>query len=394
MGLLSFLRGKDVRRFIKRKDSDAGDAGRALEELRGVLYSELRTSEGAKRQQQRLCGPVVAMTFNFLVAVGIIMANKLVMGKVGFNFPIYLTLIHYSSAWVLLAIFKAFSLLPASPPSKTTPFSSLFSLGVVMAFASGLANTSLKHNSFLTIKLICSVGFYQMAKIAVTPTIVLAEFILFRKTVTFNKILALAVVSVGVAVATVTDLEFNLFGACIAVAWIIPSSINKILWSNLQQQGNWTALALMWKTTPVTIFFLVALMPWLDPPGGFSFVWNLGNSSAVLISALLGFLLQWSGALALGATSATSHVVLGQFKTCVILLGGYVLFDSDPGFVSICGAVTALLGMSVYTSLNLKESQESSSSNQTPKQSSSALKPKSTEDTTEETNVKDDSNVV
>ncbi|XP_058219062.1 nucleotide-sugar uncharacterized transporter 2 isoform X1 [Rhododendron vialii] len=386
MGLLSFLRGKDVRRFIKRKDSDAGDAGRALEELRGVLYSELRTSEGAKRQQQRLCGPVVAMTFNFLVAVGIIMANKLVMGKVGFNFPIYLTLIHYSSAWVLLAIFKAFSLLPASPPSKTTPFSSLFSLGVVMAFASGLANTSLKHNS---------VGFYQMAKIAVTPTIVLAEFVLFRKTVTFNKILALAVVSVGVAVATVTDLEFNLFGACVAVAWIIPSSINKILWSNLQQQGNWTALALMWKTTPVTIFFLVALMPWLDPPGGFSFVWNLGNSSAVLISALLGFLLQWSGALALGATSATSHVVLGQFKTCVILLGGYVLFDSDPGFVSICGAVTALLGMSVYTSLNLKESQESSSSsNQTPKQNSSALKPKSTEDTTEETNVKDDSNAV
>ena len=31
-----------------------------------------------------------------------------------------------------------------------------------------------------------SVGFYQMAKIAVTPTIVLAEFILFRKTI-FNK---------------------------------------------------------------------------------------------------------------------------------------------------------------------------------------------------------------
>ncbi|GFS45175.1 nucleotide/sugar transporter family protein [Actinidia rufa] len=229
-----------------------------------------------------------------------------------------------------------------------------------MAFASGLANTSLQHNS---------VGFYQMAKIAVTPTIVFAEFILFRKTISFNKILALAlvVVSVGVAVATVTDLEFNLFGACIAIAWIIPSAINKILWSNLQQQGNWTALALMWKTTPITIFFLVALVPWLDPPGVSSFEWNLKNSSAVIISAVLGFLLQWSGALALGATSATSHVVLGQFKTCVILLGGYVLFDSDPGFVSICGAVTALCGMSVYTTLNLKKSQESL--NQLPKQS-------------------------
>lgn len=55
--------------------------------------------------------------------------------------------------------------------------------------------------------------------------------------------MALAVVSAGVAVATVTDLEFNLFGALIAIAWIVPSAVNKILWSNLQQQGNWTALA-------------------------------------------------------------------------------------------------------------------------------------------------------
>jgi len=71
------------------------------------------------------------------------------MGKVGFNFPIFLTFVHYITAWVLLAIFKTLSVLPVSPPSKTTPFSSLFALGAVMAFASGLANTSLQYNRFL-----------------------------------------------------------------------------------------------------------------------------------------------------------------------------------------------------------------------------------------------------
>uniref|UniRef100_A0A7N0VL83 Sugar phosphate transporter domain-containing protein n=2 Tax=Kalanchoe fedtschenkoi TaxID=63787 RepID=A0A7N0VL83_KALFE len=352
----------DVRRFIKRKDSDAGEAGRTLEELRGSLYNDMRTSEGAKRQQQRLCGPFVALSFNFMVAIGIIMANKLVMGKVGFNFPICLTLIHYFIAWVLLYIFRVLSLLPVAPPSKSTPYSSIFALGVVMSFSSGLANTSLNYNS---------VGFYQMAKIAVTPTIGLAEFILIRKKISSNKVIALVVVSVGVAIATVTDLEFNLFGACIAIAWIIPSAINKILWSHLQQQSNWTALALMWKTTPITIFFLAALMPILDPPGMLSFNWDLQNSSAVLISALLGFLLQWSGALALGATSATSHVVLGQFKTCVILLGGYVIFDSDPGILSILGALLALCGMTAYTLLSIKESKDN--------QTLPSAKPKSTE---------------
>ncbi|GAB2284795.1 hypothetical protein Dimus_019248 [Dionaea muscipula] len=368
---------KDARKYIKRKDSDAGEAGKALEEFRGYLYNDISTSESGRRMQQRVCGPVVAMTFNFMVAVGIILTNKMVMGKVGFNFPIFLTLIHYSVAWMLMAILKALSWIPITPPSKsTTPFSSLFTLGVVMAFATGLANTSLNHNS---------VGFYQMAKIAVTPTIVLSEFILFRKTSSCNKVLALALVSVGVAVATVTDLEFNLFGACIAVAWIIPSAVNKILWSNLQQQSNWTAMALMWKTTPVTIFFLVALMPWLDPPGVLSFPWDLSNSCAVLSSAALAFLLQWSGALALGATSATAHVILGQFKTCVILLGGYLLFKSDPGALSLCGAVAALGGMLVYTSLSLKESSESAPKPSQTQTSSAPLKPKSDVETASST---------
>eukprot|EP00249_Psilotum_nudum_P014052 c24639_g1_i1 orf=204-914(-) len=197
-----------------------------------------------------------------------------------------------------------------------------------------------------------------MAKIAVTPTIVIAELIFIGKRVSFQKALSLAAVSVGVAIATVTDLQFNLFGALVAVAWIIPSSTNKILWSNLQQQENWTALALMWRTTPITVFSLVVLIPWLDPPGLMAFDWNFCNTVAIFLSALLGFLLQWSGALALGATSATTHVVLGQFKTCVILLGGFLLFHSNPGVKSLCGATIALIGMAVYTYLNLRDGNE------------------------------------
>ncbi|THF99996.1 hypothetical protein TEA_017534 [Camellia sinensis var. sinensis] len=327
-----------------------GKKGRALEELRASLFGKLRLFGSSKQQQ---LGPTAALTFNFLVSVSIILMNKLVLGKVGFNYPIFLTFIHYICSWLLMAILKALSILSVSPPSKSTKYSSLFSLGIVMSLSTGLANVSLKYNS---------VGFYQMAKIAVTPTIVLAELILFRKRVSFQKVLALTVVSIGVAVATVTDLQFHFFGACIAVAWIIPSAVNKIMWSNLQQQQNWTALALMWKTTPITLFFLVILMPWLDPPdviyGVITYNWSLYNSGIIAMSAFLGFLLQWSGALALGATSATTHVVLGQFKTCAILLGGFILFGSNPGTTSICGALTALVGMSFYTYLNLLPKQQ------------------------------------
>ncbi|KAG6466979.1 hypothetical protein ZIOFF_075163 [Zingiber officinale] len=119
MGLLESILGKDGRRLMKRKDSDAREQGRALEELRSSLYSDIHTLEGAKHK------------------------SYVVMGKVGFNFPVALSLIHYVTSWLLIAIFKALSLLPASPPSKTTPFSSLFVLGAVMAMATELANCGL-----------------------------------------------------------------------------------------------------------------------------------------------------------------------------------------------------------------------------------------------------------
>ncbi|KAL0359769.1 UNVERIFIED_CONTAM: Nucleotide-sugar uncharacterized transporter 2 [Sesamum angustifolium] len=295
--MLNFLIRKDVRKILKRKDSDAGERGRALEELRASMFSKLRLIDGAKRQQQSLWGPTVALTFNFLVSVSIILMNKLVLVRVGFNYPIFLTFIHYVVSWLIMALLKTLSILSLSSPPKSTKYSSLLSLGIVMSLSTGLANVSLKYNS---------VGFYQMAKIAVTPAIVLAEFILFRKRISVQKVLALTVVSIGVAVATVTDLQFHFFGACIAVAWIIPSAVNKILWSNLQQQDNWSALALMWKTTPITLFFLVMMMPSLDPPGVLSFDWNFYNSATIGGSAVLGFLLQWSGALALGNAIAMS----------------------------------------------------------------------------------------
>ncbi|OMO70060.1 hypothetical protein CCACVL1_19119 [Corchorus capsularis] len=342
--IFNFLVRKDVRKILKRKDSDAGERGKALEDLRASLFNKLRSSESAKRQQQRVCGPIAALTFNFMVAVGIIFINKWVLKNVGFQFPVFLTFIHYAVSWVLMAILNSFSLLPASPPTKSTSLS-LFTLGIVMSLSTGLANVSLKYNS---------VGFYQMAKIAVTPSIVFAEFLWYKKRVTCSKVIALTVVSIGVAIATVTDLQFSVFGACVALAWIIPSTVNKILWSNMQQQENWTALSLMWKTTPITLLFLVSMIPFLDPPGVLAFHWNFYNTSAILMSAFLGFLLQWSGALALGATSAISHVVLGQFKTCVLLLGSFYLFGSNPGTTSICGAFVAIGGMSLFTYLNLQ----------------------------------------
>ncbi|KAJ8420092.1 hypothetical protein Cgig2_027348 [Carnegiea gigantea] len=201
-----------------------------------------------------------------------------------------------------------------------------------------------------------------------------------------TEVLALTVVSIGVAVATVTDLQFHLLGACIALAWIIPSAVNKIMWSNMQQRENWTALAYVPRffTLFCDLSIQLYMFPKVNVENNTNYCIFFGGDDALARShrrLVLQLEFQehiydfyWSGALALGATSAITHVVLGQFKTCVIVLGGYILFGSNPGLTSLCGAITALLGMSIYTYLNLHASNHHS--NKTSRQASSSL-PKS-----------------
>lgn len=52
------------------------NSGKALEELQASLFNRFRSPDGAKRQEQRLCGPIASLTFNFVVAVSIIFMNK------------------------------------------------------------------------------------------------------------------------------------------------------------------------------------------------------------------------------------------------------------------------------------------------------------------------------
>jgi hypothetical protein len=146
----SWLR-QDVKKILKRKDSDAGERGKALEDLRASLFNRFRSPETPKRQQQqqhRICGPTVALTFNFVVAISIIFMNKWVLKNIGFEFPVFLTFIHYIVAYLLMALLKSFSLLPASPPSTKSSLLPLYTLGIVMSLSTGLANVSLKYNRF------------------------------------------------------------------------------------------------------------------------------------------------------------------------------------------------------------------------------------------------------
>lgn len=124
---------------------------------------------------------------------------------------------HFSATFlVLLAstyrkwrLFKAVRL----PVLKILPLSGLFAGFLI------LNNLSLANNS---------VGFYQLSKILTTPSVVLINFVLFRKYISQDKLLAVSITCVGVGLVSVESVRTNSFGTVVASAAFILTACYQI----------------------------------------------------------------------------------------------------------------------------------------------------------------------
>ncbi|KAJ9629744.1 hypothetical protein H2203_002125 [Taxawa tesnikishii (nom. ined.)] len=151
------------------------------------------------------------------------------------------------------------------PIAHMLPISSFFCAFLI------LGNFSLSYNS---------VGFYQLAKIMTTPTVVLLNFLIFGVTVSHQVVLSVIAVCFGVAVVTTTVVASN------------PSI--KDLEVSPQQ--------LLLNQAPVSVVLLLILMPFSDTMPNFSTIpsnvlWTLVGSG------VLASMLNLSQFLIIGRTS-------------------------------------------------------------------------------------------
>mmetsp|Transcript_832 Transcript_832/g.1745 ORF Transcript_832/g.1745 Transcript_832/m.1745 type:complete len:323 (-) Transcript_832:341-1309(-) len=288
-----------------------------------------------------------SLVFNFVAANAIILSNKQVFVGAQFKFPGTLTLIHYVFTWACgLGLLKANVFTPKKV--DTSSKKALWFLIVVWSLANVVSNSSLEKNS---------IGFYQMMKILVTPLVVVIEWVMYGKTISWQRSSALLVTSAGVALATVSDIRFNWSGACTSLLAIILGALHKVMTSHVQQNWGFSSLQLMHYGLPRMIAILAVTLPFFDPPGMSEYTWSGYRLAAVLGSGMVGFLINYSMTLALGRTSALTIVLLGQFKTVSVLLFGALLFDGTPSARSVVGATIAVAAITTYTLLNLRERQ-------------------------------------
>lgn len=294
------------------------------------------------------------LSFNFISAIVTIVANKTALKL--FPFPATLTAVHYISSLAVCVVLHVAGIFPTGSvqPAQRKLFASLV---VAWAVCNALSNASLGANS---------VGFYQLMKVLTTPIIVVIDYLWHSKRVSSGKAMLLALACAGIAVATVSDVQLNLRGTCLALASISTGIIQKVLNEHLQQRGGLSTIQLMHLAFPWMTLIGICLAPLLDPVQDLlsvDFTYEL--MVPLVTSAMAAVCINFSTTLVLGATSALSLVLLGQLKTCAVLLAGVMLFDAKPNLQAELGAATAILCIGWYAVLKVLDKQPKPAEKQT-----------------------------
>lgn len=224
-----------------------------------------------------------------------------------------------------------------------------------------LNNLSLKLNT---------VGFYQISKICIMPTLIVIEVLLFGKYPSRQVLAAVVLVCLGVALATVTDhgLATNLLGLLVGLAAILVTAMYQVWAGSKQKELQAGSMQLLHQYTPLAAGMLAILVPILEPVGLFvanpgprsimGYRYTLASITAIAISSVLGLVVSLSTFLVIGATSSLTYNIVGHLKTVTILTGGVFLFGDSMTLSKVSGVVLAMVGIAWYSHMQLSTLQQ------------------------------------
>lgn len=173
-------------------------------------------------------------------SVGLIMTNKAIMRVHQFNYVFTLTTCHFLFTYLALGTLASANVFKRKrmPSRQNTLVAALGVASIVFM------NLSLRSNS---------VGFYQVTKLLTVPCMVAIQTLYYGKQFSLRIKASLAVLLVGVAVATVTDVELNTLGSMFGAAAVFSTAQFQIWQGAKQQEFGLDPLQINHSLSPVQV---------------------------------------------------------------------------------------------------------------------------------------------
>lgn len=301
-----------------------------------------------------MSGVWAAGVANLFASVSIILVNKQLVAACNFQFILTTLFLNFAStSGFLETLVRTGRLQPKHLPDRDRWLIAFMGVLTVL-----LNNASNEANS---------VGFYQITKLLIIPTVIAIDRLggIWR-TYSTQIVLSLFFTSLGVALATVTDFEVNVRGTVLSAMSIVATAKYQILQGAKQHEHRVSAMqithSVSWPQTSIAFFAAFVLDVWhpwvkghmlLKSDGLLEF--DLKNSSApiwLLACCMIAVVMNISTYGLLGKTSPVTYQVLGQLKTCLIVGFGYLFFDVKAPFFWIAwrfsGVAIAVTGIVAY----------------------------------------------
>lgn len=206
---------------------------------------------------------IIWMTVNTLATIGIVFTNKAIFSEPSLKLAqLSFACFHFFITWLTLFVLSRPQLGFFTP--RRTTIRDIIPLSISMSLNVILPNLSLAFSS---------VTFYQVARILLTPTVALMNYVLYRATLPRNALLALIPACVGVGMVSYFDSlptnDANVktttgLGVLFAFAGIFASSLYTVWIASYHRKLQMTSMQLLFNQAPVSAFLLLYVIPFVD----------------------------------------------------------------------------------------------------------------------------------
>ncbi|KAL7930522.1 triose-phosphate transporter family domain-containing protein [Trichoderma chlorosporum] len=252
--------------------------------------------------------------------------------------------IHFLMTWFILFLLSRSPIGIFVP--RRAPKLHLIPLAAAMCFNVILPNLSLAYST---------VTFYQIARILLTPTVAIMNFVLYSKILPRGAIFSLIPACLGVGMVTYYDSipvdgkaikTTSALGVVFAFAGIFASSLYTVWIAGYHRKLNMNSMQLLYLQAPMACFLLLCCIPFVDEfASPIHAPSRLNKGALVVASTILASLINISQFYIVAQTGPVSSTVVGHVKTCTIVGLGWAMSGRAMSDKSAVGAAIAVAGI-------------------------------------------------
>ncbi|SCV72004.1 BQ2448_4698 [Microbotryum intermedium] len=277
----------------------------------------------------------------------IILQNKFILYDLEFNHPVALTTIHLTFQTIATRALRKYT--PLVDKAKELEATGKMNRDVFMRKivpVGALFSASLVLSNWVYLRL--TVSFIQMIK-AFTPVSVLLVSAAFGLKELNRKIMGIVgAISLGVAIASFAEIEFEMIGFLVQALAIAIESCRLVLVQILLQGMGLNPLTSLYYFAPVCLVINSII---LLPVEGFSVVSDAIEKVGIpmlLGNACMTFALNLSSVWLIGKASGLVLTLSGVLKDILLIAGSYFILGSSITGTQIIGYIIALIGLVMF----------------------------------------------